>query len=143
MECELCAPTGRAAKRLSEATGCDARTIHRLLEYNGEEFLRDEDAPLEADVFIVDEASMIDSLLFYRFLKALPQGARLILVGDADQLPSVGAGNVLRDVIRTGVLPVVRLQEVFRQGKRSRIALNAQRINHGEAAFGIYGRLRL
>ena len=132
VECELCAPTGRAAKRLSEATGCDARTIHRLLEYNGEEFLRDEDAPLEADVFIVDEASMIDSLLFYRFLKALPQGARLILVGDADQLPSVGAGNVLRDVIRTGVLPVVRLQEVFRQGKRSRIALNAQRINHGE-----------
>ncbi len=129
---ELCAPTGRAAKRLSEATGMEARTIHRLLEYNGDSFGRNADSPLEADVYIADEASMIDVQLMYHLLCALPQGARLILVGDVDQLPSVGAGNVLGDAIASGTLPVVRLTEIFRQSSRSRIVVNAHRINCGE-----------
>ncbi|MGI6192547.1 MAG: ATP-dependent RecD-like DNA helicase [Christensenellales bacterium] len=129
---ELCAPTGRAAKRLSEAAGREARTIHRLLEYNGDFFFKNDEDPLDADVFIVDEASMIDAMLMYRLLLALPDGARLLLVGDADQLPSVGAGNVLRDIINSGKFPVFRLNRIFRQSGRSRIAENAALINAGK-----------
>lgn len=131
---ELCAPTGRAAKRMSEATGCPARTIHRLLEYNGESqgFARDEDDPLDADVVIVDEMSMVDIFLLKSLLNALRPGTRLILVGDADQLPSVGAGNVLRDLISSEAVRVVRLTEIFRQAQQSCIVVNAHRINHGE-----------
>ena len=133
-EVELCAPTGRAAKRMSEATGRSARTIHRLLEYSGEGqgFARDEDDPLDADAVIVDEMSMVDIFLMRALLSALRPGTRLVLVGDADQLPSVGAGNVLRDLIASGTLPVVRLTEVFRQAGQSQIILNAHRINRGE-----------
>ena len=131
---ELCAPTGRAAKRMSEATGCPARTIHRLLEYSGEGqgFVKDEDDPLEADVVIVDEMSMVDIFLMRSLMRALRPGARLVLVGDADQLPSVGAGNVLRDLIDAGAVRVVRLTEIFRQAQQSMIVVNAHRINHGE-----------
>ena len=131
---ELCAPTGRAAKRMSEATGCSARTLHRLLEYGGEGqgFARDEDNPLEADVVIVDEMSMVDVFLMRALLRALRPGTRLILVGDADQLPSVGAGNVLRDLIAADVVRVVRLTEIFRQAGQSMIVVNAHRINRGE-----------
>ena len=131
---ELCAPTGRAARRMSEATGHPARTIHRLLEYNGESqgFARDADNPLDADVVIVDEMSMVDIFLMRALLCALRPGARLILVGDADQLPSVGAGNVLRDLIAARVAPVVRLTEIFRQAQQSQIVTNAHRINRGE-----------
>lgn len=129
---ELCAPTGRAAKRLSEATGREARTIHRLLEYTGEGFGRNQDYPVDGDVIIADEASMIDAQLLYYLLRAMPLGTRLMLVGDADQLPSVGAGNVLSDIIRSNTLPVVCLTEIFRQSKRSRIVTNAHRINRGE-----------
>lgn len=131
---ELCAPTGRAAKRMSEATGCPARTLHRLLEYGGEGqgFARDADNPLDADVVIVDEMSMVDIFLMRSLLRALRPGARLILVGDADQLPSVGAGNVLRDLIDSRVVPVVRLTEIFRQAQESMIVVNAHRINRGE-----------
>ena len=133
-EVELCAPTGRAAKRMSEATGRSARTIHRLLEYSGEieSFQKDADDPIKADVVIVDEMSMVDIFLMRSLLRALRPGTRLILVGDADQLPSVGAGNVLRDLIASGVLPVVRLDQIFRQGRESRIIVNAHRINRGE-----------
>ena len=131
---ELCAPTGRAAKRMSEATGRSARTIHRLLEYSGEVggFQKDEDDPIPADVVVVDEMSMVDIFLMRSLLKAVKPGAKLILVGDADQLPSVGAGNVLRDLIASGALPVVCLDEIFRQGRDSHIVVNAHRINHGE-----------
>lgn len=131
---ELCAPTGRAAKRMSEATGREARTIHRLLEYSGEAdgFMKDEDDPIRADVVIVDEMSMVDIFLMRSLLRALKPGTKLILVGDADQLPSVGAGNVLRDMIASGALPVVRLDEIFRQGRESHIIVNAHRINRGE-----------
>lgn len=133
-EVELCAPTGRAAKRMSEATGCLARTIHRLLEYNGENqgFARDEDDPLDADVVIVDEVSMVDIFLLKSLLCALRPGTRLILVGDADQLPSVGAGNVLRDLIASETVRVVCLTEIFRQAQQSNIVVNAHRINHGQ-----------
>ena len=133
-EIELCAPTGRAAKRMSEATGREARTIHRLLEYNGEEeaFSRDADNPLDADAVIVDEMSMVDIFLMRSLLRALKPGARLILVGDADQLPSVGAGNVLRDIIESAAVRVVKLTEIFRQAQESMIVVNAHRINHGE-----------
>ena len=131
---ELCAPTGRAARRMSEATGRPAQTIHRLLEYSGEGhgFMRDDDNPLDADVVIVDEMSMVDIFLMRSLLKALRPGTRLILVGDADQLPSVGAGNVLRDLIAADALRVVRLTQIFRQAGRSQIVLNAHRINAGE-----------
>ena len=131
---ELCAPTGRAAKRMSEATGCPARTIHRLLEYSGEGqgFMKNGDDPLDADVVIVDEMSMVDIFLMRSLLLALRPGTRLVLVGDVDQLPSVGAGNVLRDLIEAGVLPVVRLTEIFRQAEQSQIIMNAHRINRGE-----------
>lgn len=130
----LTAPTGRAAKRMSEATGCPARTIHRLLEFSGEEgtFSRDRDNPLECDMVIVDEMSMVDIFLMRSLLDALPAGTRLVMVGDADQLPSVGAGNVLGDLIDSGVLPVIRLKEIFRQEGGSMIVANAHRINRGE-----------
>ena len=130
----LCAPTGRAAKRMSEATGYEARTIHRLLEYGGEEgaFARNQENPLEGDCVIVDEASMVDMMLMRSLLRAMEPGTRLILVGDADQLPSVGAGNVLEDILHSGVVPSVRLTDIFRQGETSRIVVNAHRINHGE-----------
>lgn len=129
----LAAPTGRAAKRLSEATEMEAKTIHRLLEYNPlEGFQRDEDNPLEGDVLIVDECSMIDIMLMFHLLKAVPENMSLILVGDVDQLPSVGAGNVLREIIDSGVFPVVRLTKIFRQAQASRIITNAHRINQGK-----------
>ncbi|MEG2251994.1 MAG: ATP-dependent RecD-like DNA helicase [Clostridia bacterium] len=130
----LCAPTGRAAKRMSEATGKEAKTIHRLLEYGGDAdtFARGEDYPLEADCVIVDEMSMVDVSLMRGLLRAVLPGTRLILVGDADQLPSVGAGNVLRDILRSDAVPSVRLTDIFRQDEQSMIVLNAHRINHGE-----------
>lgn len=132
----LAAPTGRAAKRLAESAGKPALTVHRLLEYtpNGEGdyfWGRDEDNPLEADAVIVDEASMMDIVLMYNLLKALPLGCRLILVGDVDQLPSVGPGSVLQDIIRSGTMPIVRLENVFRQAELSPIVRNAHRINQG------------
>ncbi len=130
----LCAPTGRAAKRMTEATGFEAATIHRLLEYGGEgqaRFARNEDNPLFYDMVLVDEMSMVDLPLMYALLRALPLGTRLIMVGDADQLPPVGAGTVLHDIIESGVLPVTRLTEIYRQSDRSGIARNAHRINAG------------
>ena len=129
----LCAPTGRAAQRMEEATGKEAKTIHRLLEIDpaSGHFVRDHDNPLPTDILIADEVSMLDTLLTYSLLRALPSPAQLILVGDADQLPSVGPGNVLRDVINSGVVPVVALTEIFRQKQSSRIIVNAHRINHG------------
>lgn len=130
----LAAPTGRAAKRLAEATGREARTIHRLLEFRpqkGFQFQRHEENPLEADMLIVDEASMLDLLLTNHLLKAIHPESHLLLVGDVDQLPSVGAGNVLRDVIHSGVAAVVRLTEIFRQAEGSLIVVNAHRINQG------------
>ena len=129
----LAAPTGRAAKRLSEVTQMEAKTIHRLLEFKPPEgYKRNEENPLEGDVLIIDECSMVDVILMYSLLRAMPDGMRLILVGDVDQLPSVGAGNVLRDVIDSGVFPVVRLTRIFRQAASSRIITNAHRINKGE-----------
>ena len=129
----LAAPTGRAAKRMSEATGMPAKTIHRLLECKPPEgYQRNEENPLEGDVLIVDECSMIDVILMNSLLKALPHNMRLVLVGDTDQLPSVGAGNVLRDIIDSGRFPVIRLTRIFRQAQQSRIITNAHRINKGE-----------
>lgn len=129
----LAAPTGRAAQRMTEATGLPARTIHRLLECKPPEgYQRDEENPLEGDVLIVDECSMIDTILMNSLMKAIPPGMRLILVGDIDQLPSVGAGNVLRDIIDSGCFPVIRLTRIFRQAQSSRIIMNAHRINAGE-----------
>ena len=128
----LAAPTGRAAKRLSETTGMEARTIHRLLEFKPPEGCqKNEQNPLEGDVLILDECSMIDIILMYSLLKAVPDSMTLIFVGDVDQLPSVGAGNVLRDLIDAGVFPVVRLTKIFRQAAASRIITNAHRINRG------------
>ena len=129
----LAAPTGRAAKRMSEATGFEAKTIHRLLEYSPREggFKRNEALPLVCDLLVIDEASMIDAVLMYHLLKAVPQGATLILVGDVDQLPSVGPGNVLRDIITSGAARVVRLDEIFRQARESSIIVNAHGINQG------------
>ncbi len=131
--CLLAAPTGRAAKRLAEATGCEAQTIHRLLEVNPRTggFLRNERNPLECDLLVVDESSMIDLPLMHHLLRALPERAHLILVGDVDQLPSVGPGAVLNDLICSKTVPVVRLTEVFRQAAGSRIITNAHRINQG------------
>ena len=130
----LAAPTGRAAKRMSEATGMEAKTIHRLLEYKPPEgYQKNEEYPLEGDVLILDECSMIDIMLMYNLLKAFPEQMSLILVGDIDQLPSVGAGNVLRDIIDSGCVPVVRLTRIFRQAQGSRIIMNAHRINKGES----------
>lgn len=128
----LAAPTGRAAKRMSEATGMEAKTIHRLLEYNPQDgYKRNDENPLEGDALIVDECSMIDILLMNNLLKAVPVGMRLVLVGDIDQLPSVGAGNVLRDIIDSQRIPVVRLVRIFRQAQKSRIVMNAHTINQG------------
>lgn len=129
----LAAPTGRAAKRMSEATGHEAKTLHRLLEYSIQRggFQKNEDHPLDCDLLVVDEASMIDLILMHHLLKAVPKPATLILVGDVDQLPSVGAGNVLKDVIASGAMPVVELNEIFRQAQESSIIVNAHRINKG------------
>lgn len=136
-EVSLAAPTGRAAKRMSEATSTEAKTIHRLLEMDftdesGTKFLRGEDNTLDCDVLIVDEASMIDVFLLESMLRAMKNGARLILIGDADQLPSVGAGNVFGDLISSGAFTTVRLTEIFRQSEESLIITNAHRINSGE-----------
>lgn len=133
-EVVLCAPTGRAAKRMTEATGYESKTIHRLLEYGGEEgsFARNQENPIEGDCVIVDETSMVDLMLMRSLLRAIEPGMRLLLVGDADQLPSVGAGNVLGDILQSGAVPAVRLTDIFRQGETSRIVVNAHRINHGE-----------
>ncbi|MGO9377149.1 MAG: ATP-dependent RecD-like DNA helicase [Dissulfurispiraceae bacterium] len=130
----LSAPTGRAAKRMSEATGYDSKTIHRLLEFSPKEggFKRDEKNPLDADLIVIDETSMVDTLLMYQFLKAIPKDATLIMVGDVDQLPSVGAGSVLKDIINSGCIPTVRLNEIFRQAKESLIIINAHRVNNGQ-----------
>ncbi|MEN6320331.1 MAG: ATP-dependent RecD-like DNA helicase [Syntrophaceae bacterium] len=129
----LAAPTGRAAKRMSEATGHEAKTIHRMLEYNIRKggFQKDEESPLDCDLLIVDEASMIDTLLMHHLLKAIPITATFIMVGDVNQLPSVGAGNVLRDIIDSCVAPSVQLNEIFRQAKESSIIVNAHKINEG------------
>lgn len=135
----LAAPTGRAAKRMQEATGKEAKTIHRLLEYGFGDtedetfFQKNEESPLECSAIIVDEVSMLDIILMNNLLKAVAEGTRLILVGDVDQLPSVGPGNVLRDIIESEAVPVVRLDEIFRQAQESLIVVNAHRINHGEA----------
>ena len=130
----LCAPTGRAAKRMTEATGFEAKTIHRLLEYDGDSgnFSRNQDEPIEGDCIIVDETSMVDLMLMRALLRAVEPGTRLLLVGDADQLPSVGAGNVLGDILQSGIVPHVRLTDIFRQSEQSRIVVNAHRINRGE-----------
>ena len=130
----LCAPTGRAAKRLAETTGHTAKTIHRLLEYqpNGGSFKKNDDEPLKTDVLIVDEASMIDTILMNHLLKAVPLSATLIFVGDIHQLPSVGAGNVLKDLIASNIFKVVELNEIFRQAKKSYIIVNAHKINNGQ-----------
>ena len=129
----LCAPTGRAAKRMTEATGFEAKTIHRLLEVDPKSggFKRSEDNPLDCDLLVVDEASMVDVLLMQALLKAIPDRVALLVVGDIDQLPSVGPGQVLADIISSGAVPVVRLTEVFRQAAQSRIITNAHRINQG------------
>ncbi len=130
----LAAPTGRAAKRMSEATGREAKTIHRLLEYSPQKggFQKDETSPLDCQVLVVDEASMIDLILMHHLLKAISPSATFILVGDGDQLPSVGAGSVLTDVMKSRCIPVVELREIFRQARESSIVLNAHRINRGE-----------
>jgi exodeoxyribonuclease V alpha subunit len=134
VEVALCAPTGRAAKRLSESTGLEAQTIHRLLETDPKTggFKRDETHPLACDLLVVDETSMVDVPLMRALLRALPDRAALLVVGDVDQLPSVGPGQVLADVIVSGAVPVVRLTEVFRQAARSRVIVNAHRINQGQ-----------
>lgn len=138
----LAAPTGRAAKRMTEATGFEARTIHRMLELNGAlsdenkrsvRFERNMENPLEADVIIIDEMSMVDLPLFQAMLKAITPGTRLIMVGDVDQLPSVGPGQILRDIMRSGAYPMVVLQKIFRQAGESDIVVNAHHINRGEA----------
>ena len=130
---DLCAPTGRAAKRLSDSTGLEAKTIHRLLETDPKSgtFRRNEEMPLDCDLLVIDETSMVDVPLMRSVLRALPDRAALLLVGDVDQLPSVGPGQVLADIIGSGAVPVVRLTEVFRQAAESRIVTNAHRINQG------------
>ena len=137
----LCAPTGRAAKRMSETSNKEAKTIHRLLEMgfatDSDElvFFKNEEDPIDADVIILDEASMVDIILMYNLLKAIKLGTRLLLVGDSDQLPSVGAGNVLKDIIDSNVIKTVRLNEIFRQARESMIVVNAHKINNGEPLF--------
>src|SRR6476619_6746874 len=129
----LCAPTGRAAKRMTEATGFEAKTIHRLLEVDPKTggFKRGDDNPLECDLLVIDEASMVDVMLMQALIKAVPRTAALLIVGDIDQLPSVGPGQVLADIISSGAISVVRLTEVFRQAAQSRIITTAHRINRG------------
>jgi exodeoxyribonuclease V alpha subunit len=130
----LAAPTGRAAKRMSEATGHEAKTIHRMLEYSIKRggFQRNQDRPLKCDLLIVDEASMIDTILMHHLLKAIPPQATFIMVGDVDQLPSVGAGNVLKDIIDSGAVKMIELNEIFRQAQESSIVISAHKINNGE-----------
>ncbi|WP_129597257.1 ATP-dependent RecD-like DNA helicase [Anaerophilus nitritogenes] len=133
MEVVLAAPTGRAAKRMSEATGMEAKTIHRLLEYKPPHgYKKNEENPIDADVLIIDEASMIDIILMYNLLKAVSDHMILIIVGDIDQLPSVGPGNVLRDIIASEAVPTIKLEHIFRQAMGSKIITNAHRINKGE-----------
>lgn len=129
----MAAPTGRAAKRMSETTGFEAKTIHRMLEFSLHKggFQRNEDSPLDCDVLIIDEASMIDTILMYHLLKAIPPVATFILVGDVNQLPSVGPGNILKDIIASSAVPVVALDKIFRQAQTSRIIVNAHKINQG------------
>ena len=129
----LAAPTGRAAKRMSETTGHNAATIHRLLKFSVQKggFQKNEKNPLNCDLLIVDEASMIDTILMHHLLKAIPFDATFILVGDVNQLPSVGPGNVLSDIIKSNIIPVIELNEIFRQARESRIIINAHRINRG------------
>ena len=133
VEILLCAPTGRAAKRMTEATGFEAKTIHRLLEVNpkGGGFKRNEESPLECGLLVIDETSMVDVMLMQAVLKAIPDNAALLVVGDIDQLPSVGPGQVLADIISSGAAPVVRLTEVFRQAAQSQIITTAHKINKG------------
>ena len=136
LEILLAAPTGRAAKRLAEATGCPAATVHRMLEAQGREdgemrFGRDAETQLEADVIIIDEVSMMDIVLMQHLLTAVPPGTHVILVGDVDQLPAVGPGSVLKDILRSQVIPSVRLMEIFRQNNTGTIVLNAHAINAG------------
>jgi len=130
----LAAPTGRAAKRMSETSGHEAKTIHRLLEYSFTQggFQKNEEKPLNCDLIILDEVSMIDTILMHHLLKAIPTFATVVLVGDVNQLPSVGAGNVLNDIIASGTIPVVELTEIFRQAQESRIVVNAHKINSGD-----------
>ncbi len=130
----LAAPTGRAAKRMTEVIGIEAKTIHRLLEYNPHEntFNYNSEVPLKADLLIVDEVSMIDTILMYHLITAISKNTTVIFVGDADQLPSVGAGNILKDLIRSNKIPVIKLNVIFRQAKHSDIVLNAHKINRGE-----------
>lgn len=129
----LAAPTGRAAKRMSEATGMEAKTIHRMLEFNPKDgYKRNEENPLEGDALIVDECSMIDIVLMNSLMKAIPSSMRVVFVGDIDQLPSVGAGNVLRDLIESDIIPVIRLTRIFRQAQSSRIVMSAHAINQGQ-----------
>ncbi|MEG2198065.1 MAG: ATP-dependent RecD-like DNA helicase [Cellulosilyticaceae bacterium] len=133
MDVILAAPTGRAAKRMSEATGMEAKTIHRLLECKPPQgYQKNEENPIEGDVLIIDEASMIDIILMYNLLKAIPDHMILVIVGDIDQLPAVGAGNVLRDIIASGMIPTIKLERIFRQAMGSRIITNAHKINKGE-----------
>jgi exodeoxyribonuclease V alpha subunit len=141
----LAAPTGRAAKRMAEATGHEAKTIHRLLEFSFQEggFKRNERNPLEADLLVIDETSMVDTSLMHHFLKAVPVTTTLILVGDVDQLPSVGPGNVLKDIIESGVIPTVKLNEIFRQSRESLIIINAHKVNNGEMPILTYNKARL
>ncbi|CAI8817662.1 SF1B family DNA helicase RecD2 [Methylococcus capsulatus] len=131
---QLCAPTGRAAKRMTETTGIEAKTVHRLLEFDPSafRFKRDADNPLDTDLLVIDEASMTDTVLMNQLLKAVPDEAGLLIVGDVDQLPSVGPGAVLADLIDSGAVPTVRLTEIFRQAQSSRIIVNAHRINQGQ-----------
>ena len=133
IKCLLCAPTGRAAKRLGDATGLEAKTIHRLLEFQPSSggFTRNEERPLDCDLLVVDETSMVDVQLMHKLLKAVPANAHIIFVGDVDQLPSVGPGMVLANLIESGVVPIVRLTEIFRQAAKSHIITNAHRINEG------------
>jgi exodeoxyribonuclease V alpha subunit len=141
----LAAPTGRASKRMTEATGHEAKTIHRLLEFSptGGRFKRSEQNPLEADLIVIDETSMVDTILMYHFLKAVPITATLILVGDMDQLPSIGPGNVLKDIIESGVVPTVKLHEIFRQSRESLIIINAHKVNNGEMPILTHNKDRL
>src|SRR5262249_33887146 len=138
----LAAPTGRAAKRLSEATGREAVTLHRLLEFDPKKrtFARERGRPIEADAIIVDEASMIDLLLAAALLPAAAEAARIVLVGDVDQLPSVGPGAVLRDVLASDKVPAVRLTQIFRQAEGSLIVENAHRIHEGIPPEGARGK---
>ena len=133
----LAAPTGRAAKRMTEVTGLEAKTIHRLLSYDFKKggFKKNEEDPLDCDLLVLDEVSMVDLLLFYHLLKAVPKSAKFIVVGDTNQLPSVGAGAVLHDLIRSGIVPVVCLTEIFRQARQSSIISNAHKIIHGQNLF--------